>query len=219
MAFWIKKNGEDENGEKHGDSLNPLKKNKGKKDEQKQQIKRVDNLRIPQNLVIYLKSIGTQNSFKFMTKDLSATGAFVLCQNFHSYPFQTQSTILDAFVELLDPDTGKVTGLNFLAKIARVVEAHGEGATHISGFGVRIVQMDFRERQILEQFIASHGTPDPHAPQHQPQDGEQPDHEETHEFALNFNGGIGSRPEDQSELHEETKDAQHGDDTTIEEVS
>ncbi len=191
MAFWIKKPSEDDETLAAEESA-PKKGGKG--EESKQQIKRIDNLRIPERLRVHLKSIGTQNFYTFWTKDLSATGAFVLCQEFKNYPFQTSSTIIDATVELKNPDTQEVTELSFLAKIARVVEAHGAGAASISGFGIRIVQMDFRERQVLEAFISSHGKPDLSAPKTPP-----PAEKKPKQYSLDFEGGIGSQPEENKE--------------------
>lgn len=158
MAFWIKKKTEDDmDGEKDLDSNLLAKK---KKEEKKPAVKRLDNLRIPQQLKITLRSLGAPNEYLFLTKDLSATGAFVLCSIFKRYPFQTASTILEAVVELQSPETHEVTKLSFLAKVARVVEAHGDGANQISGFGIRIIQMATEQRQILENFIARHGSPE-----------------------------------------------------------
>lgn len=186
MAFWIKKP-TDGTEAPRPDEKSPLTEGKkGKKEDAKPQIKRIDNLRIPERLRVHLKSLGTQNVCTFWTKDLSATGAFVLCQDFHSYPFQTASTILEAVVELKDPITLEVTDLPLLAKIARVVEAHGAGASSISGFGIRIVQMEFRGRQVLETFIESHGKPDLSMSRSEPS--------QSNPYSLHFEGGVGSKP-------------------------
>jgi hypothetical protein len=195
MAFWIKKT-TDRSESPRIDERSVLSDNKkGKKDDAKPQVKRIDNLRIPERLRVHLKSLGSQNVYTFWTKDLSSTGAFVLCQDFHSYPFQSASTILEAVVELKDPVTNEVTDLALLAKIARVVEAHGAGASNISGFGIRIVQMEFRERQVLENFIESHGMPNSN-----PAKVEKKDTSNSH--ALQFEGGIGSQPTDSEETSE-----------------
>lgn len=156
MAFWIKKKSEETAEiEKDQEGSGALRK---KKDDKKQQVKRIDNLRIPQQLRIILRSLGTPTEYHFWTKDLSATGAFVLCLNFKHTPFQPQSTLLEAQVELTAPDTLEVIPMQFLAKIARVVEAKGEGANQISGFGLRIIQITLEQRTILESFIARHGS-------------------------------------------------------------
>jgi hypothetical protein len=159
MAFWIKRPGDDSLDPDLLEKKTGLEK-PGKKDDAKNIPKRIDNLRIPERLGIQLRSFGTQNVYSFWTKDLSATGAFVLCLDFGVYPFQPSSTIIEATVELRDPVTNEVHNLPFMAKVARVVEAHGAGAALISGFGLRIIHMDFGERQVLETFIASHGKPD-----------------------------------------------------------
>ena len=160
MAFWIKKPGEETADADSDGKKNALDSSGQKKDNQKQTAKRIDNLRIPERLRIHLRSFGTPNVYTFWTRDLSATGAFVLCLDFRSYPFQPSSTIIEARVELNDPVTHEVVNLEFMARVARVLEAHGAGASQISGFGLRIIQMDFNQRQILESFIASHGKPD-----------------------------------------------------------
>lgn len=161
MAFWIKKPSDGESVTDESEKKSTSRpKAKEQKEDKKSAIKRIDNLRIPERLKINLKSFGSQTRYAFLTKDLSATGVFVLCQNFASYPFQPNSTLIEATVELLDPMTQQTQQLDFIARIARVVEAHGAGSASISGFGLRIIQMDFAQRQYLEAFIASHGKPD-----------------------------------------------------------
>lgn len=192
MAFWIKKTSDGTEAPR-SDETSPLA--AGKKEDPKLQIKRIDNLRIAERLRMHLKSLGSQNVCTFWTKDLSATGAFVLCQDFRSYPFQTASTILEAVVELKNPATNEVTELAFLAKIARVVEAHGAGASSISGFGIRIIQMEFRDRQLLEAFIQSHGKPDLSMRRSQPAASSNP-------YSLHFDGGVGSKPSQSDEVDE-----------------
>ena len=159
MAFWIRKKN-DEGQEDEAESGNALRPNKKKDEKKENKPKRIDNMRIPQSLKITLRSLGAPNEYIFTTKDLSATGAFVLCSKFAAYPFIPQSTLLECAVELKEPDTGEFHKLNFLAKVARVVEAKGEGATHISGFGIRIVQISQELRLLLELFIQRHGSPD-----------------------------------------------------------
>ena len=155
MAFWIQKKIKEkqENGKTNasatGDGRKSIEKNGTPP-------KRIDNLRIPQQLRIVLKSIGTLNSWDFLTKDLSSTGAFVICENVKRYPFQPQSTLIDASVELKNPDSAEVHKLQFIGKIARVVDAK-EG---LSGFGLRIIQISNEQRMILENFIVNHGAPD-----------------------------------------------------------
>lgn len=157
MAFWIKKKNDENEGAENTENALIGKK---KKDEKRPAVKRIDNLRIPQQLNVTLRSVGSPNEFQFLTKDLSATGAFVLCNNFKRYPFQPASTLLDVVVELKNPETQEILKMPFMAKIARVVEAHGVGAMQISGFGIRIVQMSLEQRTLLENFIARHGSPD-----------------------------------------------------------
>jgi hypothetical protein len=160
MAFWIRKKGEEGEGNAPDAGVSSLKPSRKKDDKKDNKPKRIDNLRIPQQLRVTLRSLGSPNEFVFLTKDLSATGAFVLCTNFQRYPFQQASTLLDCVVELKVPDSNDMHRLVFLAKIARVVEAQGEGASGISGFGVRIVQITQDQRQTLESFIQRHGAPD-----------------------------------------------------------
>jgi hypothetical protein len=159
MAFWIKKKSEE--GENSDISnLNQGKNLKKKDDKKDNKPRRIDNLRIPQQLNIVLKSIGSPVEIPFITKDLSATGAFVLCPQFRKTPFQQQSTILDCTVELKNPESDELQTLKFLAKIARVVAATGTGAVSISGFGIRICQISMDQRLVLEQFIQRHGSPE-----------------------------------------------------------
>lgn len=158
MAFWLKK----ENAQKAEAApaeANALEKKKAG-DKKEQKAKRIDNLRIPQQLRVVLKSLGSQTEFPFLTKDLSATGAFVLCADFKRYPFNLASTILEATVELKSPEYPEVTPISFLAKVARIVEAHGEGAGSLNGFGIRIIQISAEYKIKLENFIGRHGHPD-----------------------------------------------------------
>ena len=160
MAFWIRKKGEEDGSGDADSGTSSLKPSKKKDDKKDNKPKRIDNLRIPQQLRITLRSLGSPNEYVFLTKDLSATGAFVLCSNFKRYPFHLTSTLLDCMVELKVPETEDIYRLSFLAKIARIVEAQGQGATAISGFGVRIVQISMEQRTFLESFIQRHGAPD-----------------------------------------------------------
>jgi hypothetical protein len=159
MAFWIKKKTDETEGNEISNSNNS--KLLRKKDEKKDnKPRRIDNLRIPQQLNIVLKSIGSPVEIPFVTKDLSATGAFVLCPQFRKTPFQQQNTLLDCTVELRNPESHELQTLKFLAKIARVVAATGTGAMSISGFGIRICQISMDQRLVLEQFIQKHGAPE-----------------------------------------------------------
>ncbi len=153
MTFWMKKKSDEIEGKAPDNT-------KKKKDDKSNIVKRIDNMRIPQQLSVTLQSLGSPLEYKFLTKDLSATGAFVLCSKFNRYPFKIPSTILSVTVEMVEDGSTEITHLNFLAKIARIVEAHGTGATKISGFGVRIVQISNDARAYLEGFIQRNGQPD-----------------------------------------------------------
>lgn len=155
MAFWAKKKPDQEADKKDTGAANLLK----KKDEKKgAPPKRIDNLRIAQKLHISLKSLGTGNEYHFLTKDLSATGMFVLCSDHKRYPFQVQSTLLETIIQLNAGEGSETFELRCLCKIARIVEGQ------VSGYGVRIVQISGEQRQVLEQFIAKHGSPDNFVP-------------------------------------------------------
>jgi len=155
MAFWAKKKSEVEIDKKEAAGNNLLK----KKDEKKgAPPKRIDNLRIAQKLNVSLRSLGTGNEYHFLTKDLSATGMFVLCSDHRRYPFIVQSTLLEATVHLQAHGNEELHELRCLCKIARLVEGT------VSGFGVRIVQIAPEQRLALEQFIAKHGSPENFVP-------------------------------------------------------
>ena len=161
MAFWAKKKVDNESDKREALTNNLLK----KKDEKKgAPPKRIDNLRIAQKLNITLKSLGTGNEYNFLTKDLSATGMFVLCTDHKRYPFIVGSTLIETVVHLqAENDTsGEVHKLQCLCKIARMVEASGPNGN--SGFGVRIIQIAPEERTALEGFIATHGSPENFVP-------------------------------------------------------
>lgn len=161
MAFWAKKKVDNEADKRDSLTNNLLK----KKDEKKgAPPKRIDNLRIAQKLSITLKSLGTGNEYHFLTKDLSATGMFVLCTDHKRYPFVVGSTLIETVVNLqAENDTsGEVHRLQCLCKIARMVEASGPNGN--SGFGVRIIQITAEERTALESFIATHGSPENFVP-------------------------------------------------------
>lgn len=155
MAFWAKKKPENET-EKKETGVNSLLK---KKDEKKgAPPKRIDNLRIAQKLQISLKSLGTGSEYHFLTKDLSATGMFVICNDHKRFPFQPQSTLLETIIQLKAGESSENHELKCLCKIARIVEGQ------VSGYGMRIVQIAPEQRQALEQFIAKHGSPDNFVP-------------------------------------------------------
>lgn len=168
MAFWIKSGSKEKSEQEREAESGGLLKKKAK-DEKKElaKPKRIDNLRIPQQLHISLQSLGTSNEYIFQTKDLSATGAFVICHEVKAYPFQTTSTILEARIELKHHTEEPQEQIQFLAKIARIVEFVEEDALPQSktpGFGIRIVMIGDDDRRTLESFIARHGQVDPAAP-------------------------------------------------------
>jgi hypothetical protein len=154
MAFWIRKNvpSKSEQG-KENDSR------KRKDEKARQQVKRLDNLRIPHKLPVVIKSLGSRNEFSFVTKDLSSSGLFALCSNLSDYPFQQTSTILDCEVDLGVHSHPPYAKIRFLGKIARIMEL-GTVDGDMPGFGVRIVQISHEARVILENYISAHGTPD-----------------------------------------------------------
>lgn len=154
MAFWAKKKSDSSGNMKDSPTNSLLKK---KDDKKGPPPKRIDNLRIAQKLHVSLRSLGTGNEYHFLTKDLSATGMFVLCTDQKRYPFLPQSTILETTVWLKAEEEGESQELQCLCKIARIVEG---GAHSPSGFGVRIVQISNEQRHTLEHFIATHGSPE-----------------------------------------------------------
>jgi hypothetical protein len=130
-----------------------------KKDDKKSAPpKRIDNLRIAQKLQISLRSLGTGNEYHFQTKDLSATGMFVICSDHKRYPFLVSSTLLETIVQLNAGGDSETFELRCLCKIARIVDGQ------VKGFGVRIIQISPDQKQTLEQFIAKHGSPDNFVP-------------------------------------------------------
>ncbi len=104
---------------------------------------------------IQIRSLGVPTNFNFLTKDLSSTGAFVICDNFKAYPFIPNSTILDCVVDLGTEGTREISKLTFLGRIMRVVD---QGDTH--GFGVKMIQISHEEKQVLDAFVQRHGSPD-----------------------------------------------------------
>lgn len=155
MAFWAKKKPDQETEKKDSGATNLLKK---KDDKKSAPPKRIDNLRIAQKLQISLRSLGTGNEYHFQTKDLSATGMFVICSDHKRYPFQVSSTLLETVVQLNAGGDSETFELRCLCKIARIVEGQ------VKGFGVRIIQISPDQKQTLEQFIAKHGSPDNFVP-------------------------------------------------------
>ncbi len=159
MAFWIRKNAPTkvETGKEQESSIS----RKRKDEKLRPQVKRIDNLRIPHQLGIVMKSLGTRNEFSFLTRDLSNNGVFVVCQALSDYPFQQTSTLLDCEVDLGAQSNPPYTKIRFLGKIARIVE-RSSATTDIQsiGFGVRMVQISPESRVVLENFIAAHGKPD-----------------------------------------------------------
>jgi hypothetical protein len=158
MSFWIKKN--TPNKTDSGREQENAAARKKKDEKRAQNAKRLDNLRIPHQLPIQVKGIGTRTEYPFLTRDLSSSGAFVVCPDFWNYPFQPSSTILDCAVELRSPNQIEKPRIHFLAKIARVVESAGSEAGVTEGFGIRILQISMEHRHLLENYIGTHGTPD-----------------------------------------------------------
>lgn len=164
MALWIRKNQTSKHDDQKNSDNSSL--SRKKKDEKKgANAKRLDNLRIPHQSNIVIKSVGTRNEYSFVTKDLSATGAFVVCPDMQKYPFQQVSTILDCIVELTPPGKTEVVKIRFLGKIARIVDTpstqpNQTQETSVAGFGIRILQISPDQKYILDNYIAQHGTPE-----------------------------------------------------------
>jgi hypothetical protein len=159
MAFWIRKNTPSRLETGKEEETNVARRRREEKS--RQQVKRLDNLRIPHQLPVVLKSLGSRNEFAFTTFDLSSTGLFAVCSNFADYPFQQNSTILDCEVDLGPQSHPPYSKIRFLGKIARVVEpSAAQTESQPAGFGIRIVQIPHDSRVILENYISAHGTPD-----------------------------------------------------------
>jgi hypothetical protein len=95
----------------------------------------------------FVKVSGADREFVFRTRDLSKSGLFLYTKVAHIYPFKVGSTLT---IELYDYDqfiTCKVV-------VVRVVEPSSAEADHYpTGFGVRIVNMEDENRDLLERLI------------------------------------------------------------------
>ncbi len=96
----------------------------------------------------FVKVSGADREFVFRTRDLSKNGLFLYTKVAHIYPFKVGSTLT---LELYDYDqfvTCKVV-------VVRVVEpSSAEADRYPTGFGVRIVDIDTGNRELLEALIA-----------------------------------------------------------------
>ena len=95
----------------------------------------------------FVKVSGADREFVFRTRDLSKSGLFLYTKVAHIYPFKVGSTLT---IELYDYDqfiTCKVV-------VVRVVEPSSAEADHYpTGFGVRIVNLEDENRELLDRLI------------------------------------------------------------------
>lgn len=109
----------------------------------------IDNKRQAERVKVdaFVKVSGADREFVFRTRDLSKSGLFLYTRVSHMYPFKVGSTLT---LELYDYDrflTCKVV-------VVRVVEpGSAEEDRYPAGFGVRIIDMDAGDREVLHEII------------------------------------------------------------------
>ena len=90
-----------------------------------------------------VKSIGMRSGHEFVTKNISAGGVFIAARTGDSYPFDVGSMV-DIELNLTKFDCRVIS---FLGKIAH--DNHG-------GFGIKIIQIDEAQQNILAEFVKEH---------------------------------------------------------------
>jgi len=95
----------------------------------------------------FVKVSGADREFVFRTRDLSKSGLFLYTRVSHMYPFKVGSTLT---LELYDYDRF----LNCKVVVVRVVEpGSAEEDRYPAGFGVRIIDIDAGDREVLHEII------------------------------------------------------------------
>lgn len=96
----------------------------------------------------FVKVSGADREFVFRTRDLSKNGLFLYTKVAHIYPFKVGSTLT---LELYDYDQF----VSCKVVVVRVVEpSSAEADKYPTGFGVRIVDIDGGNRELLEALIS-----------------------------------------------------------------
>lgn len=107
---------------------------------------------------LVVRTLGADRGYKFVTYELTPNAMFVVANDMAKYPFKVGSTIVQGVVQLTTEDQ-KVRALAFLGKIEAVLPPSEPDSELIddvpAGFVLRIIQMSFDEREVLEKVILS----------------------------------------------------------------
>jgi arginyl-tRNA synthetase len=149
MASWLKKRKLQE--EKETDK-------KEKKEKKSSDItKRLDKLRAYLSCDALVQSLGSEHSYLLKTGDLSLSGIFLQCQDTSLYPFQEKQTLVDVKLTLDSVESpGSMVNVEFMAKVVRVLEKNKETGDS-AGYGLKIIQIPFESRKILEAVVLKYG--------------------------------------------------------------
>lgn len=102
-----------------------------------------------------LRTLGADRGYAFSAVLVNAHTLFVTCQDLAKYPFKPQATILQGELRLTPPQGFKASPVSFLGKIDAVHAPDAQGAASPAGFIVKIIQIGFEDKTMLESIFLS----------------------------------------------------------------
>jgi len=114
----------------------------------KRENRRVVRIRLQEPLNVVMCSIGANIRYDLLTRNVSINGFFLDFEKPGRFPF-TPASVMEVWLEL---DAGKTIFFN--GKMARVVYPNDPQAVDTGpGIGIRIVQIDKENEQMLKDFV------------------------------------------------------------------
>lgn len=105
--------------------------------------------RVPIDLVVESKTLGTSAAYSMATEDVSRSGLLLIWERDSKMPF-----IVNTLIEMTIDPTGSCLSkpVQCLGKVVRR-DSEGDGAGHFARFGVQIVQIDPSDQQNWESCL------------------------------------------------------------------
>ena len=103
---------------------------------------------------LVLRTLGADRGYKFATYELTPNALFVVCNDMAKYPFKMGSTIVQGVLQITTEDQ-RTRALVFLGKIESMAMPSEASTDLPGGFVLRIIQMNFDERELLEKLIVN----------------------------------------------------------------
>ncbi|MBX9703641.1 MAG: PilZ domain-containing protein [Silvanigrellaceae bacterium] len=109
---------------------------------------------------VKISSLGDPCCYNFETVNFSVSGLMIKCTEPERYPFLSHLTLVDGLLELSKhKEHNKVSppAIKFIGKVMRVPDISQEDPDGF-GYGIKIVQIEWDDFRLLENYISEHGT-------------------------------------------------------------